>query len=47
MAILDSLSSKVPIAVDGRQFIHATELGCVADERQAGQAGSQSSRARR
>ena len=30
-----SLSSKVPIAVDGRQFIHAQELGCVAEERHA------------
>ena len=31
----DSLSSKVPIAVDGRQFIHAPELCCVAEERHA------------
>ena len=23
----------MPIAVDGRQFIHAPELGCVAEER--------------
>ena len=29
------LSSKVPIAVSGRQFIHAPELGCVAEERHA------------
>ena len=25
----------MPIAVDGRQFIHAPELGCVAEERHA------------
>ena len=31
----DSFSSKVPIAVDGRQFIHAPELGCVSEERHA------------
>ena len=30
-----SLSSKAPIAVDGRQLLHAPELGCVAEERHA------------
>ena len=29
----DSFSSKVPIAVDGRQFFHALELCYVAEER--------------
>ena len=29
------MSSKVPIALDGRQFIHAPELSCAAEERHA------------
>ena len=36
----DSLSSKVPIVVDGRQFIHASELGCVDEERHASRSWS-------
>ena len=31
---------KVPIAVDGRQFIHAPEFGCVAEERHASRSWS-------